>query len=409
MHLVIIVDMARISFHSSHNKHMSAYRAIAKGAGRSVGKHMDDQVLLDRAFDGFTELPVKGAVDCDVHPAVPGTGALLKYMDDHWREQIVERGIDGLDAMSFPPGIGALGREDWRLPAGKPGSDPDRTIKDVLDGFDLSFAILNCLYHVQGAYDENMSIGLARAVNNWVKAEWLDRDPRFRASIVIPTESPELAVDEIDRLASDKRFVQIMMLAGGEIPMGRRFHWPIFRAAEKHGLPITVHAGTNYRHAPTSIGWPSFFVEEYVGHPHMFQMQLLSLITEGVFTKFPNLKFVFAESGFTWLPPSIWRANKTWKAMRVETPWVDRPPAEIVRSNFRFTLQPSDIALDGTGLAKTIEHIGSDDVILFSTDYPHAHFEGKRALPPGLSDSQIRKICIDNPLATYPRLKEASR
>lgn len=192
------------------------------------------------------------------------------------------------------------------MPSGKPGSDPDRMIKDVLDGFDLSFAILNGLYHVQGADDENMSVGLARAVNNWVTAEWLDRDPRFHASILIPTESPELAVDEIDRLASDKRFVQVMMLAGGEIPMGRRFHWLVFRAAEKHSLPITVHAGTNYCHAPTSIGWPSFFVEEYCGPPpHMFQMQLLSLITVGVFTKFPNLKFVFAESGFTWIPVSI--------------------------------------------------------------------------------------------------------
>lgn len=54
---------------------------------------MDDQALLDQAFDGFTELPLKGAIDCDVHPAVPGTGVLLKYMDDHWREQIVGAGL----------------------------------------------------------------------------------------------------------------------------------------------------------------------------------------------------------------------------------------------------------------------------------------------------------------------------
>jgi len=370
---------------------------------------MDDLAILDRAFDGFTEVPFKGAIDCDVHPAVPGTGALLKYMDDHWREQIVERGIDGMDSTSFPPGIASLGRQDWRLLSGKPGSDPERMIADVLDGFDLRFAILNCLYHVQAAYDENMSIGLARAVNNWVRAEWLDRDPRFRASIIIPTESPAFAVEEIERLAGDRRFVQIMMLSGGEIPLGRRFHWPIYQAAAKHGLPIAVHAGSTYRHAPTSIGWSSFYVEEYANHPNTFQMQLLSLVTEGIFTKFPDLKFIFAESGFTWLPASIWRANKTWKAMRVETPWVDRLPADIVRSNIRFTLQPSDIALDGSGLSRVIEHIGSDEMILFSTDYPHAHFEGKRPLPPGLSDSQIRKICIDNPLATYPRLMEASR
>jgi hypothetical protein len=33
-------------------------------------------------------------IDCDVHPTVPGIKALLPYMDDHWREAIVRRGID---------------------------------------------------------------------------------------------------------------------------------------------------------------------------------------------------------------------------------------------------------------------------------------------------------------------------
>jgi len=38
-----------------------------------------------------------GAIDVDVHPAVPGMAALLPYLDAHWREQMVVRGIDGLE------------------------------------------------------------------------------------------------------------------------------------------------------------------------------------------------------------------------------------------------------------------------------------------------------------------------
>ena len=37
-------------------------------------------------------------------------------------------------------------------------------------------------------------------------------------------------------------------------------------------------------------------------------------------------------------------------------------------------------------LARTLEHIGSDDMLLFSTDYPHWHFDGEDVLPDGLSD-----------------------
>ena len=51
-------------------------------------------------------------------------------------------------------------------------------------------------------------------MNDWVVREWLDRDPRLRASIVVPYNEPELAVEEIERRASDHRFVQILLLSG---------------------------------------------------------------------------------------------------------------------------------------------------------------------------------------------------
>ena len=48
----------------------------------------------------------------------------------------------------------------------------------------------------------------------------------------------------------------------------------------------------------------------------------------------------------------------------------------------------------------------SDELILFSTDYPHWQFDGNDALPQGLSPDLVRKIMIDNPHATYPRLTQ---
>ena len=46
----------------------------------------------------------------------------------------------------------------------------------------------------------------------------------------------------------------------------------------------------------------------------------------------------------------------------------------------------------------------SDEMLLFSTDFPHWQFDGDEMLPPGLAPALRRKILIDNPLATYPRL-----
>jgi predicted TIM-barrel fold metal-dependent hydrolase len=43
-------------------------------------------------------------------------------------------------------------------------------------------------------------------------------------------------------------------------------------------------------------------------------------------------------------------------------------------------------------------------MVVFSTDYPHWQFDGQDALPAGLTPDLVRKIMIDNPHATYPRL-----
>jgi uncharacterized protein len=48
----------------------------------------------------------------------------------------------------------------------------------------------------------------------------------------------------------------------------------------------------------------------------------------------------------------------------------------------------------------------SDELLLFSTDYPHWQFDGDAALPEGMSPELVKKIMIDNPFATYGRLKQ---
>ena len=174
-----------------------------------------------------------------------------------------------------------------------------------------------------------------------------------------------------------------------------------------HGLPIGIHAGSTYRHPVTPVGWPSYYTEDYVNQAPGFQSQLTSLMSEGVFAKFPDLTVVLMESGVSWLPAYLWRLTKFWKGLRNEIPWVSDPPASIVRDRVRMTLQPFDAPLDDGGVVRLMEHIGSDEILLFSTDYPHWQFDGRDVLPAGMDKALAAKIMADNPLKTYPRLKQA--
>ncbi len=212
-------------------------------------------------------------------------------------------------------------------------------------------------------------------------------------------------MDEINRVAPDHRFVQVLMLVMGDAPLGKRQYWPIYEAAQKHGLPIGIHAGSAYRHPVTPVGWPSYYTEDYAAQAAAFQAALSSLVCEGVFTKFPDLRVVLIESGVSWLPAHLWRLTKFWRGLRLEVPWVDRSPTEIVREHVRLTMQPFDVPEDAGALERLMEHIGSDEMLLFSTDYPHWQFDDDAALPPGLSPELARRIMVDNPISTYPRLR----
>ncbi len=342
-------------------------------------------------------------IDCDVHPCVPGISVLLPYLEPHWRETMIEREVN-LESQSYPPGSPLSARPDLRDGQGRAGTRADEVAGVVFDRWGADLAILNCLYGVQLVMNEDMAVVLARALNDWIVAEWLDRDQRFRASIVVALQSPERAVEEIERRAGDRRFVQVLVLAMGEVPLGRRQLWPVWAAAERHGLPIGIHAGSAYRHPVTSLGWPSYYIEDYCAQSLGFQGQVASLITEGVFQKFPALRVVLIESGVSWLPPFVWRLSKFWRGVRAEVPWLDRPPAEILRQHFRLTVQPFDGPEAGADVERVIGHLGSEEMLLYASDYPHWQFDGDKPMPAAIPASLHDKIRCQNPLATYGRI-----
>jgi len=124
-----------------------------------------------------------------------------------------------------------------------------------------------------------------------------------------------------------------------------------------------------------------------------------------VFNEFPKLKVVLIESGVTWLPSFLWRIDKLWRGLRMEVPWLKRPPSEIVAEHVRLTLQPFDGGGDAETVREMIEQIGTG-MMLFSTDYPHWHFDGGECAPRGFDTELMNRLRTENPLDTYSRLQE---
>ena len=132
------------------------------------------------------------AIDCDVHPMVPAMSALAPYLDEFWRDQVAERGITQLDGQSWPINAPKTIRADWRDEKGRGAATVEALRSQALEPFGADLAILNPLYGVQMVLNADMAVAFTRALNDWTRAEWLDRDPRLRASIVLPLQDLSL-------------------------------------------------------------------------------------------------------------------------------------------------------------------------------------------------------------------------
>lgn len=342
-----------------------------------------------------------GAVDCDVHVTVPRVQALYPYLSDYWRDFMRDSENPSLEPNTWPPNSPIAARPGARPAAGPPGSDPALLRAQVLDATGARAAIVNCMYGVASVRNEYWAAAMATAVNEWLAAEVLATDPRLLGSILVAPQSPGTAAQEIERRAPDPRFAQVLLPVRTEMPIGRRHHWPIFEAAERHGLPVCLHAGGGMGNPTMPVGWAYYYVEDYAAHAQAAQTQLVSLVTEGVFAKFPRLRVVFAETGWTWLPSLAWRFDKNWKGLRREIPWVDRLPSAVIREHCRFTLQPVDAPEDPRRLRETMEMLGSDEMLLFSSDWPHWHAEEEEPVPPGLSPEAERRLLSGNAEEVY--------
>jgi uncharacterized protein len=321
-------------------------------------------------------------VDADIHPALTSP-ELLKRLSTRWRRHVERFGrrtpiITELYPRTSNAGMRA---DSWPEPPGSfPGSDLGLVQRQLLDEYGVDYGVLNNLNLLHCYEVPELAADLARAINDWLWQDWLAPEPRLLGSIVVPCEFPDLAVKEIERCASDSRWVQVLLPGTGQEPLGSRKYWPIYEAAVAHGLPVAIHnAGFEPHHG---TGWPSYYLEEHVAYSFVMQTQLLNMVCEGLFDAVPDLKVVLTEGGVTWMIALRWALDSAWELLGDEVPHLDRRPSEVIHEHVWFTTQPIEEPDDAQQFVQALEHGELADRIVFATDYPHWDFDSPtQALP----------------------------
>ena len=144
---------------------------------------------------------------------------LYPYLDARWVEHFSQTLDRGASQHYYPKGAPNAGPPEA-------GASLERLRADVLDGTGVEAAIASCLYAVDSVHHPDVAAALAGAVNDWLTSEWLQPEPRLRGSVVVPIRIPALAVAEIDRVADRPGFVQVLIPARTEHPLGSRLFPP---------------------------------------------------------------------------------------------------------------------------------------------------------------------------------------
>jgi predicted TIM-barrel fold metal-dependent hydrolase len=313
-------------------------------------------------------------VDTDIHPGVLNE-RMLDFLREPWRTRYASGNRTAGTQGYWNPG--GVNRADAILEDGtRIETDPLAMGRHLLDEYAIDYGILNPgnSLHFGLSPEADYAAALISAVNDIMVQDWLPADPRYRTSIVVYPNDAELAVREIHRLGGHPGVVQVLLPSAARIPYGQRVFHPIYAAASEYDLPVAIHPGTEgvgISGAPMAVGYPASYLEWHTDLVQSYIGHLVSMVVEGVFQKFPRLKFVLVEGGVSWLPPILWRFDKNWKALRMTAPWLDRPPSEIISEHVLLTTQPIEEPDEPSHLTAMLGMFDAARMLMFSTDYPH--------------------------------------
>lgn len=259
----------------------------------------------------------------------------------------------------------------------------------ALDGLGFASQLVfttHCLGNFGLDQGDDMDLCYAAAdAHNRMMTDFCSVDPRLLPVAYIPLE-------EFHRtLASAKLAIELgakALMVPSRCPQNHAPSHialdPLWAMAEEAGLPVVLHVGGETKLNPVykKNGLPpvpdfhggddNFTSVSYMPIPEAAMQTLATLIFDGVFDRFPNLKWGAIELGASWLPGwmrSLDSAAHAFMRNEERLQNLSAKPSEIVRRQLCVAPYPHEDA--GWIIANA-----GEEVCMFSSDYPHV--EGGR-------------------------------
>ncbi|WP_281690343.1 amidohydrolase family protein [Pseudonocardia thermophila] len=346
-------------------------------------------------------------MDADVHESLRSINDLMPYLDAPWQRYITECRFTGIPGDPYvATAHGGRRADSWPADGGPPGSDYDLVRQHVFDEHNIDYLILTGhFYRLSTMPQSDFAVALMSAYNDWLIDTWLARDSRIYGSLQVALQDPAATAREIDRLGSHPQIVQIVLPCVAQLALGHPAYHPVYEAAVRNGLAVAVHPSSFSGSAASAAlvgSHPRTYLEYHQNFALAYQAQLTNLVLEGVLDRFPEMRLVLLEGGFTWVPHLMWTLDAHWRSLQLEVPWLRRRPSEYILEQVTFGTQPVVVPDDVEHLIQVVQMFDGQDRLLFATDYPHWDFDSPtQFLPASVPTEWRRRILGSNALQLY--------
>jgi hypothetical protein len=190
-------------------------------------------------------------VDADVHPELPPVPEWIEYIPHEWRDRVLRLGLQ-IPYTPFHNPHGVI-RRDAYDERGRPMAENPELVRQMhmaAFGIDLGILVPTAGLATSAMSHPELSSALCTGMNDYFKDRWLNPHSCYRGSIVVSTRDIGAAVEEVERWAGDKAFVQVAIGGGQPMLLGERY----FRGLrEAQPAPCDSSGAGRQRHHPAAV------------------------------------------------------------------------------------------------------------------------------------------------------------
>lgn len=202
-----------------------------------------------------------------------------------------------------------------------------------------------------------LSIRLARAVNDALAAICREHPDRFRAFAVVPLDRPQWALPELERAVNELGLSGVTIGSNvlGKTPDDPAFE-EVFAGIDRLSLPVFIHP-TERDDFPEA--WQPFRLAHYIGWPADTAVSVGKMICSGMFDRFKKIKLLLSHLGGP-IPSMLGRIDRSFRDGKAE-----KRPSAYLKTFYFDTAGPAT----APGVECAAKLFGAEQLV-FGTDLP---------------------------------------